>query len=271
MSIYIIAFSFQLFWKMGKRSQKLVHILGSIAPPTKSPEDRNIIIPRSPYSIQSFFPPNKSVSGSSSTSTISSRRFSRFSYFISLIFPPARSQTESTPDSNQTSLPRFSCSITSSFQQTKSFTYSSDGLSMRNYSYYSPSSSWVGVDDYIDHIGSVLRDGGWSESDISEMVHDTAPSSGFFEYDMGLLNKQAVLNNLLLQADRLSDSLRDAGWSSEEVSDAFGFDFWPEKEWEPVKKLFQPPRGARGKNWQTVWIGLPQGIHFLFLFFFFLD
>ena len=94
---------------------------------------------------------------------------------------------------------------------------------MRNYSYYSP--SWVGVDDYIDHIGSVLRDGGWSESDISEMVHDTAPSSGFFEYDMGLLNKQAVLNTLLLQEDRLSDSLRDAGWSSEEVSDAFGFDF----------------------------------------------
>lgn len=92
------------------------------------------------------------------------------------------------------------------------------------------------VDDYIQQIGSVLRAGGWSDSDVSEIVQVSA--SGFFEGgEVILLDNQAVLDALLLKADRLSDSLRKAGWSSEEVSDAFGFDFRPEKERKPVKKL----------------------------------
>ncbi|XVF17688.1 hypothetical protein REPUB_Repub10bG0145200 [Reevesia pubescens] len=92
------------------------------------------------------------------------------------------------------------------------------------------------VDEYIEQIGSVLREGGWGESDIAEMVHVSA--SGFFEGEMVLLDNQAVLDALLLKADRFSDSLRKAGWSSEEVSDALGFDFRrPEKEKKPAKKL----------------------------------
>ena len=88
----------------------------------------------------------------------------------------------------------------------------------------------------MEQIGSVLRAGGWSESDISDIVHVSA--SGFFEGgEMVLLDNQAVLDALLLKADRFSDSLRKAGWSSEEVSDALGFDFRPEKERKPVKKL----------------------------------
>lgn len=92
---------------------------------------------------------------------------------------------------------------------------------------------WVG--DYIEKIGSVLREGGWKESDIEEMVEVSA--SGFFECEMVILDNQAVLDALLLKVDRFSDSLRKAGWSSEEVSDALGFDFRPEKERKPVKKL----------------------------------
>ncbi|CAK9166506.1 unnamed protein product [Ilex paraguariensis] len=91
------------------------------------------------------------------------------------------------------------------------------------------------VDEYIGQIGSVLRQGGWAESDVSEIVHVSA--SGFFECDMVLLDNQAVLDALLLKADRFSDSLRKAGWSSEEVSDALGFDFRPERERRPAKKL----------------------------------
>ncbi|OAY33782.1 uncharacterized protein LOC110629442 [Manihot esculenta] len=91
------------------------------------------------------------------------------------------------------------------------------------------------VDEYIEQIGSVLRDGGWGETDIAEIVHVSA--SGFFEGEMVLLDNQAVLDALLLKADRFSDSLRKAGWSSEEVSDALGFDFRPEKERKPAKKL----------------------------------
>ncbi|KAJ7952851.1 Rho guanine nucleotide exchange factor 10-like protein [Quillaja saponaria] len=97
----------------------------------------------------------------------------------------------------------------------------------------SESSKWV--DEYIGQIGSVLREGGWSESDISEIVQVSA--SGFFEGEMILLDSQAVLDALLLKADRFSDSLRKAGWSSEEVSDALGFDFRPEKERKPAMKL----------------------------------
>lgn len=91
------------------------------------------------------------------------------------------------------------------------------------------------VEDYIGQIGSVLRESGWEESDVAEIVHVSA--SGFFEGEMVLLDNQSVLDALLLKTDRFSDSLRKAGWSSEEVSDALGFDFRPEKERKPVKKL----------------------------------
>ncbi|KAL2906247.1 Histone-lysine N-methyltransferase H3 lysine-4 specific [Bienertia sinuspersici] len=95
----------------------------------------------------------------------------------------------------------------------------------------------IWVQDYINQIGSVLTQGGWDESDVSEIVQVSA--SGFFEgSDMVLLDNQAVLDALLLKADRFSDSLRKAGWSSEEVTDVFGFDFTvQEKERKPVKKL----------------------------------
>lgn len=93
------------------------------------------------------------------------------------------------------------------------------------------------VEDYIGKMGSVLREGGWSESDISEMVE--VSGSGFFERDVVMLDNQTVRDALLLKADRFSDSLRKSGWSSEEVSDAFGFDFRPpeKKEPKPPKKL----------------------------------
>ncbi|KAG8384382.1 hypothetical protein BUALT_Bualt04G0112300 [Buddleja alternifolia] len=91
------------------------------------------------------------------------------------------------------------------------------------------------VDEYVGQIGSVLKEGGWAESDVSEIVHVSA--SGFFDGEMVMLDNQAVLDALLLKADRFSDMLRKAGWSSEEVSDALGFDFRREKEKKPVKKL----------------------------------
>ncbi|KAL7101365.1 hypothetical protein ACP275_08G050000 [Erythranthe tilingii] len=91
------------------------------------------------------------------------------------------------------------------------------------------------VDDYVNQIGSVLREGGWAEADVSEIVQVSA--SGFFEGEMVMLDNQSVMDALLLKTDRFSDSLRKAGWSSEEVSDALGFDFRREKEKKPVKKL----------------------------------
>ncbi|XP_051118005.1 uncharacterized protein LOC127242486 [Andrographis paniculata] len=91
------------------------------------------------------------------------------------------------------------------------------------------------VDEYVTQIGSVLRESGWAEFDVSEIVHVSA--AGFFEGEMVMLDSQSVHDALLLKADRFSDTLRKAGWSSEEVSDALGFDFRPETEKKPVKQL----------------------------------
>ncbi|XP_031093885.1 uncharacterized protein LOC115998445 [Ipomoea triloba] len=91
------------------------------------------------------------------------------------------------------------------------------------------------VNEYIDQIGSVLREGGWNESDISEI--SAVSAAGFFEEEMVLLDNQAVLDALLVKTDRFSDSLRKAGWSSDEVSYALGFDFRTEKVKKPTKQL----------------------------------
>lgn len=94
------------------------------------------------------------------------------------------------------------------------------------------------VENYVEEIGSVLREGGWSEPDITEMVE--VSGSGFFEGDMVMLDNQAVLDAILLKVDRFSDSLRKSGWSSEEVSDALGFDFRPEKKEKKLVKKLSP-------------------------------
>ncbi|KAL1333144.1 hypothetical protein HN51_061891 [Arachis hypogaea] len=96
-----------------------------------------------------------------------------------------------------------------------------------------------GVEQYIERIGSCLKDGGWSESEVSEMVQVSGSGLGL---DSGSdlcsgLDNQGVLDALLLKADRFSDSLRNSGWSSEEVSDALWFDFQPGKDQKPAKKL----------------------------------
>ncbi|GLT42089.1 hypothetical protein SLA2020_161090 [Shorea laevis] len=79
------------------------------------------------------------------------------------------------------------------------------------------------VKEYIEQIKSVLRDGGWDETDISDIVNILA--SGFFGEEMVLLDHQTVLDVLLLKVDWFSKSLRKADWSCEKVSDTLGFDF----------------------------------------------
>ncbi|KAK9166362.1 hypothetical protein Scep_001553 [Stephania cephalantha] len=92
------------------------------------------------------------------------------------------------------------------------------------------------VEGYLERVGTVLREGGWGESDVSEIVNVSA--SRFFEGDsVVLLDRRAVLDALLLKADRFSDSLRKAGWSAHEVTEALGFNFRPEKERKPLRKL----------------------------------
>ncbi|PKA56098.1 hypothetical protein AXF42_Ash015583 [Apostasia shenzhenica] len=83
------------------------------------------------------------------------------------------------------------------------------------------------VETYLGRIGTVLREGGWGESEVSEMVDSSS--------DSGEVDDEAVLDALLLNADRCSDSLLRAGWSSEEISDAMCFDFRRYRSRPPLK------------------------------------
>ncbi|KAI4381655.1 hypothetical protein MLD38_007712 [Melastoma candidum] len=96
------------------------------------------------------------------------------------------------------------------------------------------------VEEYMSGIGTVLREGGWSDAEVSEMVEVSA--AGVLETgEMGLPDNEAVMDALLLKADRFSDSLRKAGWSSDDVSEAFCPDLFrvPGKDRRPAREL--PP------------------------------
>ncbi|CAL5088014.1 unnamed protein product [Urochloa decumbens] len=80
------------------------------------------------------------------------------------------------------------------------------------------------VDNYLDELGSMLKKGGWRDREVDEMVEVTA--SGLFDGEEAPApDTEAVLDALVLKTDRCSDSLRRAGWTSEDVSDALGLDF----------------------------------------------
>jgi len=98
------------------------------------------------------------------------------------------------------------------------------------------------VDSYLDRLGHVLRQGGWRDMEVTEMV-EVAASRGVFDGEEAApaaVDSDAVLDALLLKADRCSDSLRRAGWSSEDVSDALGLDLRHCKE-RPRPAVRLPP------------------------------
>ncbi|XP_066399539.1 uncharacterized protein [Miscanthus floridulus] len=87
------------------------------------------------------------------------------------------------------------------------------------------------VDNYLDELGSMLKKGGWRDREVDEMVEVTA--SGFFDGEEAggpVPDSEAILDALVLKTGRCSDSLRRAGWTSEDVSDALGLDFRRGKE-----------------------------------------
>lgn len=92
-----------------------------------------------------------------------------------------------------------------------------------------PRQSPVWVDSYLDQIGSMLKEAGWEESDVSEMVRVSA-SDTFDGEDVVLVDTESALDVLLVKAGRCSDSLRQAGWSSDEVTDALGSGLRREKK-----------------------------------------
>ncbi|KAG6508196.1 uncharacterized protein LOC121983212 [Zingiber officinale] len=106
---------------------------------------------------------------------------------------------------------------------------------------------WVG--GYLDGIGSVLRQGGWGESDVQEMVH--VPVSIVFdggdERDATagiLVDPEAALDALLVKASRCSDSLHQAGWCPDDVYDALGIEPHRRRGREEQSAVKLPPAMA---------------------------
>ncbi|KAJ7524806.1 hypothetical protein O6H91_17G023000 [Diphasiastrum complanatum] len=95
-------------------------------------------------------------------------------------------------------------------------------------------SKWVAR--YLENMAGQLRNGGWKENDISEMVDaDSFPDSR----KCLVWDRQSVLDDLTSKVNMLSISLKKAGWSAQEVSEALG----PPQEKENIK--FSPQFAAK--------------------------
>ncbi|KAJ7299055.1 hypothetical protein O6H91_06G045600 [Diphasiastrum complanatum] len=78
-------------------------------------------------------------------------------------------------------------------------------------------SRWVAR--YLENLAGQLRNGGWKENEISEMVDE----SSFSDSSSCLVfSKQSVLADLTSKINMLSVSLKKSGWTAQEVSEAFG-------------------------------------------------
>ncbi|KAH7861419.1 hypothetical protein Vadar_025911 [Vaccinium darrowii] len=72
---------------------------------------------------------------------------------------------------------------------------------------------------------------------FGEIHLEAKPSVKEFVKEIVDLAEPPERQNVESGADRFSDALLKAGWSGEEVADALGFDFRPEKETRPGKKM----------------------------------
>eukprot|EP00250_Pteridium_aquilinum_P011547 c20144_g1_i1 orf=293-1948(-) len=84
-----------------------------------------------------------------------------------------------------------------------------------------PTPYWL--ERYYDKMAGLLRNGGWKETDITDMFDLDSPSHGR-KPDLPM-NSQSMMQGLLLYVNLLSDALRRSGWSTSDVAEAFDVDF----------------------------------------------
>lgn len=100
--------------------------------------------------------------------------------------------------------------------------------------------------DYFQELTTLLINGGWNEQEINGMIQ--TPSSPLGTEDICLDNK-TILEGLLLKTDSVSNSLRSAGWSSQDIAEIWDLDF-PTKR--PTKKFSPELAGKIGKLAENV-------------------
>ncbi|CAL9117740.1 unnamed protein product [Musa textilis] len=131
------------------------------------------------------------------------------------------------------------CTSSSSAPDTPSSSSSSPPLDRERFvEIPTPRLSWF--TSYLDRLGSVLRQGGWGESDIREMVYMSS-TGAFNGCEDAAVDAEAVLDAFLVKADVCSDSLLRAGWSSDEFPDVLGLDLGPRREMERHPPVKVPP------------------------------
>jgi len=86
-----------------------------------------------------------------------------------------------------------------------------------NYSSSSSSSSSEWLTRYLEEMSLVLRQGGWREDDICDMMEAQALPSTTWNQQ---IDAQAVLLTLAKEVELLSTSLKKAGWSAPDVSES---------------------------------------------------
>lgn len=131
------------------------------------------------------------------------------------------------------------CTSSSSAPETPSSSSSSPPLDRERFvEIPTPRLTWF--TSYLDRLGSVLRQGGWGESDISEMVYMSS-TGAFNGYQDAAVDAEAVLDALLVKVDVCSDSLLRAGWGSDEFPDTLDLDLGPRRGTERHPPVKVPP------------------------------
>lgn len=97
------------------------------------------------------------------------------------------------------------------------------GFNVENDGYHRQAPTPYWLERYFDKMAMILRNGGWKETDISEMFDVDSPSRGR-RPDLPM-NSQCMMQGLMLYVNLLSDALRRSGWSTTDVAEAFDVDF----------------------------------------------
>lgn len=101
------------------------------------------------------------------------------------------------------------------------------------------------VDRYMKTIETALKEGGWGEEEVEEMVHVSGSCwmGGCEEGEVGVM----VMDVMAMRAERWGEELRRAGWSSEEVADALGLGKEKDRNVKSSKRVVKLPPGIQMK------------------------
>jgi hypothetical protein len=80
------------------------------------------------------------------------------------------------------------------------------------------------VTSYLKDLQSRLRNGGWKEEDISDVINNSMTCSSSLQLAKICIDRQNYVENLATRFDVLSGSLRKGGWSPKDIVECFHHD-----------------------------------------------